>query len=142
MLDIKSMHYKNFVPVDGKVARLFNKPKRLSWVVFLSSVMFSPFIMANNDDVEPEAKSELQSDIQSKMQTLSLTSSIVKTLKEHPSLQVFKFRQLALQGQLQQQSLAPAFELGFEVENFAGSGPYSELDQAEYTISLSWIFLF
>jgi cobalt-zinc-cadmium efflux system outer membrane protein len=111
------------------------KKRYLSLSIFvLLLFIYSPFNMAySNEHVEFKVKPSLAQELH----TISLASSIEKTLKEHPSLQVFKFRQSGLQGQLQTQSLSPAYTLGFEVENFAGTGDFNALDQAEYTISLS-----
>lgn len=70
---------------------------------------------------------------------LTLSAAIKRTLKENPSLKVFKFRQDNLAGEQQTQSLTPAYELGFEMENFAGTGNIGVFDSTEFTLSLSSI---
>lgn len=68
---------------------------------------------------------------------LSLESAAQKTLENHPSLQVFAYRNDALQGRRQTSALRPGFEIGTELENFAGSGTTKGFDDAEITLSLS-----
>lgn len=71
--------------------------------------------------------------------TLTLTSAIERTFKDNPQLKVFSFRQQALSGQQQTQALNPSYELGFEIENFTGTGDIGIFKSAEYTLSLSSI---
>lgn len=72
-------------------------------------------------------------------QSLTLSLAIERTLEDNPSLKVFKFRQNVLEGQLQTQGLSPAYEVGFEMENFAGTGDIGVFDSTEFTLSLSSI---
>ena len=69
--------------------------------------------------------------------TLTLNAALKRTLEQNPSLKVFDFRNTALTGQLETANLKPAYELGLEAENFAGSDELSGFDGAELTISLS-----
>jgi len=69
--------------------------------------------------------------------SLTLAQAIEQTLSKNPNLKAFKFRQKVLDGQQQIQALAPAYELGFDVENFAGTGELNGIDAAEFTVSLS-----
>jgi len=71
--------------------------------------------------------------------SLTLATAIKRTFKEHPALKVFKFRQAVLDGQLQSQGLKPGYELGFEVENIAGTGDFSGIGAGEFSVSLSSI---
>jgi cobalt-zinc-cadmium efflux system outer membrane protein len=66
-----------------------------------------------------------------------LATAIKRTLAKNPAFKVFTLRQVALDGQQQTQALTPAYQLGFEVENFAGSGELQGFDGAEFTVSLS-----
>jgi len=79
---------------------------------------------------------------------LNLEQAIRWTLEQNPELQVFEFRDLALDGEVQTANLRPPLEVGVELDNFAGSGVSSEagLDnfagsgvssEAELTVSLS-----
>lgn len=72
-------------------------------------------------------------------ETLSLTEATQRTLMNNPELQVFRWRFQALEGMRQSADLAPAYELGLEAENIAGSGDFSGTDNAELTLSLSSI---
>jgi len=69
--------------------------------------------------------------------TLTLSSAIKRTLQNNPSLNVFKFRQSGLDGQLQSKRLRPAYDVGFEMENFAGTSDIGVLKSTEFTLSLS-----
>ena len=88
---------------------------------------FSPLVHSKDEIKIPE------------QQPLTLSLAIERTLKDNPSLKVFKFRQNALEGQLQTQGLSPAYEVGFEMENFAGTGDIGVFDSTEFTLSLSSI---
>ena len=68
---------------------------------------------------------------------LSLAEAMRKTLDNHPVLQVFAYREEALAGRRETSALRPGFEIGTEVENFAGSGTTTGFDEAELTVSLS-----
>lgn len=70
---------------------------------------------------------------------LTLSSAIKLTLRENPSLKVFTFRQYAIEGQQQIDNLKPAYNIGFEMEDFAGTGNLSAIQSTEFTVSLSSI---
>ena len=69
--------------------------------------------------------------------SLTLTQAIKQTLQKNPNLKAFKYRQLSLEGQQQTQALSPGYELGVDVENFAGTGDLRGVNGAEFTVSLS-----
>ena len=69
--------------------------------------------------------------------TLSLSTALQRTLEQNPSLKVFQFRKEALVGSSFTANLKPAYEIGIEAENFAGSGETQAFDSAELTVSLS-----
>lgn len=69
--------------------------------------------------------------------TLSLSTALQRTLEQNPSLKVFQFRREALEGSSFTANLTPAYEIGIEAENFAGSGETEAFDSAELTVSLS-----
>jgi cobalt-zinc-cadmium efflux system outer membrane protein len=69
--------------------------------------------------------------------TLSLSTALQRTLEQNPSLKVFQFRREALAGSSFTANLKPAYEIGIEAENFAGSGETEAFDGAELTVSLS-----
>lgn len=71
------------------------------------------------------------------VKALNLQEAVKNTLLKNPDLNVFKFRQNALNGQLQSAQLKPAFELNISADNVAGSDEYSGTDQAEWTVALS-----
>ncbi|ABZ78446.1 outer membrane efflux protein [Shewanella halifaxensis HAW-EB4] len=69
--------------------------------------------------------------------TLSLTTVIQRVQQQHPALKVFEFRRQALDGAAHTQALTPGYDLGFDLDNVAGSGEYQGIDSAEFSISLS-----
>tara|TARA_R110000803_G_scaffold24450_1_gene58921 strand:+ start:4104 stop:5465 length:1362 start_codon:yes stop_codon:yes gene_type:complete len=120
------MHYCTNVPTKGT-----NK----TWLSLNWMTCFQIFTLAIWV-ISPLAQSmEKQSIVKEK--TLTLSSAIKRTLKDNPSLKVFKFRQGALEGQLKSQDLRPGYEVGFEMENFAGTGDIGVFNSTEFTLSLS-----
>lgn len=69
--------------------------------------------------------------------TLSLTTVIERVQQLHPSLKVFQLRHQALDGTAQTQALRPGYEIGFDLDNVAGSGEFQGIDRAELSMSLS-----
>ncbi len=69
--------------------------------------------------------------------SLSLTTALQQALELNPALQVYSFRGEALTGSAYTAQLRPGYEVGFEAENFAGSGELGGFDNSELTVSLS-----
>ncbi len=101
----------------------------------LSILLISVNAMAQNAKQQPLAKH--LTDKNTEQNTLTLALAIKRALKENPAFKVFTLRQASLDGQQQTQALAPAYQLAFEAENFAGSGQLKGFDGAEFTVSLS-----
>lgn len=120
------MFYSFHVPLKGAGLR---RPT-VNGLVIMSFLLLSFCSNAENPSQEPP-----QGKI--KGSSLTLAAAIKRTLKENPSLKVFAYRQTALDGQHQQQALAPGYELGVELENFAGTGDLSGIGTAGLTVSLS-----
>ncbi|GIU36587.1 TolC family protein [Shewanella schlegeliana] len=70
-------------------------------------------------------------------ESLSLTTVIQRVQLQHPTLKVFEFRQRALDGTAQTQGLTPGYEIGFEVDNVAGTGEFQGIESGEFSVSLS-----
>jgi len=104
-------------PPALKIARLTNH-----LVLCIAVLLLSPSVLAQKPGQE---------------NTLTLASAIKRSLAKNPAFKVFTLRQISLDGQQQTQALTPAYQLGFEVENFAGSGELQGFDSAEFTVSLS-----
>lgn len=68
---------------------------------------------------------------------MTLQTVIQKTLQQNPQLHQFTFTQQRLQAQRQFAALKPVYNLGLEVENFAGSGDVERFNSAEITVALS-----
>ncbi|NKF51597.1 TolC family protein [Shewanella sp. WXL01] len=71
------------------------------------------------------------------VEVLSLATAIERTMQQHPSLQVYSLRQSVLDADSYTAALSPGYEIGFEVENVAGTGEFSGIDGAEFSVSLS-----
>jgi len=68
--------------------------------------------------------------------SLSLDEAIANAIARNPDLPIFDLRIRALDGSRMTAGQRPAYELGLETENIAGSGDQG-IDTAEYTLSLS-----
>ncbi len=62
--------------------------------------------------------------------SLTLDEVVKKTLNNNPELQLYATRLLGVAGLQESANLAPALELAVEIENVAGSGNFSGVDQA------------
>ena len=122
------MHYFTNVPAKGaKKSWLSLKLMIHLPAIILSVWAFSPMAESINKNKLLQEK------------TLTLASAIKRTLKDNPALKVFKFRQSALEGQLQSQNLRPSYDVGFDMENFAGTNDIGVFNSTEFTLSLSSI---
>jgi len=92
------------------------------WLIYLSLLMLIPWATTQAEQTG---------------HTLTLSSAIKYSLEQNPSLRVFEFRNIVLMGKKETANLSPAYEAGFEAENFSGSGNYKGLDSTELTVSLS-----
>ena len=68
---------------------------------------------------------------------INLESAIKLMSERNPSLKVFEIRKRILGGAKITAELNPELEAGIEVENFAGTNPYSTFRQSELTVALS-----
>lgn len=69
------------------------------------------------------------------VRTLSLEEALVLAIQSDPALPGTEARRRAAEAGVRQADVRPNPTLGLEVENFAGSGPYSILDRSETTLS-------
>lgn len=68
---------------------------------------------------------------------LTLSTAIAKTLKKNPQFQQFEIKNQKMVNDRELAGYRPRFNVGLEVENFAGSGEFSGVDAAETTLALS-----
>ena len=68
---------------------------------------------------------------------LTLAAATKKTLAQNPFLNIYKLQDEAAQARRETAALRPAFDLGIEVENFAGADAAQGFDETEVTVSLS-----
>lgn len=59
------------------------------------------------------------------------------SLQQNPQLTGYQFRRAALDGELTRAGLRPETRIQLEAENLAGTGAYSGMDTAEFTLSFS-----
>jgi cobalt-zinc-cadmium efflux system outer membrane protein len=71
--------------------------------------------------------------------TMTLASAVQLALAKNPELQVYRFRELGLQGLAKTANLSPQFDLSAEVENIGGTDDFNGADSAEFTLALSSI---
>lgn len=103
-------------------------------------LLLSPYSFAQSESEDSNSnKTAFNMPVAQQANSLTLATAISRTLSENPTLKVFKLRQASLNGQQQTQALSPGYELGFDIENFAGTGELNGFDSAEFTVSLSSI---
>lgn len=68
---------------------------------------------------------------------LTLEFAVKKTLQQNPQLHQFEFTRQRLLAKRDTLELNPAYHLGMELENFAGTGDTNALDRSELTVALS-----
>jgi cobalt-zinc-cadmium efflux system outer membrane protein len=71
--------------------------------------------------------------------SITLADALARTLRGSPELAALNFERRAAEARIVQAGLRPNPELSFEIENPAGSGPYSSVDQMENTLTLSQV---
>jgi cobalt-zinc-cadmium efflux system outer membrane protein len=69
--------------------------------------------------------------------TLSLGQAMQQVLEQHPALQVFPLREQKLEGQKKTANLRPAYVVGADIENLAGTGDLSGIKSLETSVTLS-----
>ncbi len=89
-------------------------------VLAMSCALISPFSYSANSQ-----------------QALTLQTAIERTLQQNPQLHQFEFARQHLASVRETSDLKPAYQLGVELENFAGTGEVSSFDSAELTVALS-----
>lgn len=72
--------------------------------------------------------------------SLRLSQAMQRTLEQHPALQVFPLRQTQLEANKKTANLKPAYVVGAEVENVAGTGELSGVKSLETKVSLSSVW--
>lgn len=68
---------------------------------------------------------------------MTLPSAVQLALSRAPELQVYRFRAQGLRGLATTANLPPQFAVGAEAENLGGSGDFTGVDSAEFTLALS-----
>jgi len=71
---------------------------------------------------------------------ITLHEAINKTINSNHKLRAFHFEQQAQQGRVVQAGLSPSSEINFEIEGVAGSNNFKGTDNAQLSLSMSWVF--
>lgn len=74
--------------------------------------------------------------------SLTLQTAIERTLQQNPQLHQFEFARQRLVSERETSDLKPAYQLGVELENVAGTGEAASFDNAELTVALSSVIEF
>jgi len=101
------------------------------WCIMLSSIGLTVNVYADGDAININQES-LNSQNQ-----MTLSSAIKLTLQQNPQLHQFEFSRLRLGAESEISALKPAYQLGMDLENVAGTGEAKGTDSAEWTVSLS-----
>ncbi len=70
---------------------------------------------------------------------MTLASAVQLALSQNPELQVYRFKELGLQGLAKTANLKPQYDLDAEAENIGGTDDFNGADSAEFTLALSSI---
>ena len=89
--------------------------------------------------VIPVAPALSQATVEVQRGEMTFGRALVLALEHNPSLIAAGHQVQIAAARVQQSSLRPNPQIGIVLENFAGSGPFSELGATETTVSLAWV---
>ncbi|MCK4863982.1 MAG: TolC family protein [Gammaproteobacteria bacterium] len=72
--------------------------------------------------------------------TITLHEAISKTINNNHKLRAFYFERQAQKGRVVQAGLSPGSAINFDVEGVAGSDNFKGTDNAQISLSMSWVF--
>jgi cobalt-zinc-cadmium efflux system outer membrane protein len=110
------------------VSRLFRLTLCLNFLFGLSYAVI-PIQKTYADDGQSISLSE----------AINLEEAIKLTLNKHPELKAYQFRLMEQQGKVTQAKLSPKPVVSLMIEDAIGTGELGALDQAQTTLSVSWI---
>ncbi len=102
-----------------------NTKQYRSWILALLGCLMAAILPVSASAAETPAT------------TITLASVVQSALLQNPDLQVYRFKELGLQGLAQTANLTPQYELGAEAENLGGTDDFNGVDSAEFTLALS-----
>lgn len=73
------------------------------------------------------------------LETISLSDAVVMTLEHHPDLKALVSQERVLQGRIQQAGIGERPQIGFMIEDAAGTGAVSGFKSMEATLTYSWV---
>jgi outer membrane protein, heavy metal efflux system len=71
---------------------------------------------------------------------LTLQSAIEKSWAGNPELKAYGFELAAQSGRVEQAGARPSLEVGLTVEDLLGSGSHKNVDDAETTLTIGWVW--
>ncbi len=83
--------------------------------------------------------SSVHAQSRSEQVTLTLDQAVQRTLEQHPQLGVFQHRREAYQGLVDQAGVGHRPDIGLMLEDFGGTGDHQAFDNAQSTLSISWV---
>lgn len=109
---------------------------------FFSVMLCSITLYASAEIIYTDTGYTKTKTLQAKNSTLNLQQALHNALVNNPELVAYSWQFKVLAGEAETAALKPAYKLGIDLENAAGSGEYKNTDAAEWTISLSSIIEF
>jgi len=100
----------------------------LAWGIVLTSIGLT--LNVNAENIANSSTLESRN-------SMTLASAIKLTLQQNPQLFQFEFSRQRLRAKRDLSVLKPGYQLGFDLENVAGTGEAKGMDNAEWTVSLS-----
>jgi len=112
----------------------------ISFPFYISAEPASSLILDLDSRQNSEVISKNEHHISISNRTISLHEAISKTIKNNHKLRAFEFERVAQQGRVVQAGLSPGSAINMRVEDVAGSGKFNGSENAQISLSMSWVF--
>lgn len=112
----------------------------ISFPSYISAESTSSLIV--NLDIQQNSEVVSKSDNHASIsnRTITLHEAISKTIKNNHKLRAFEYEHKAQQGRVVQAGLSPSSALNLDVEGVAGSNDFKGTQNAQVSLSMSWVF--
>jgi len=114
-----------FTPIEPTMNRFLIRVAKKSFLLGMILTINYPLLVLAEGEAQTRA--------------LTLSEAVTKTLNHNPELQVFQYQLEAQQGRVVQAELSPKPEVSLLVEDAFGSGDLNGFDNAQTTLSVSWV---
>ena len=112
----------------------------ISFPTYISAESTSPLKLSLYKRQIKEVISENDRHVAISDRRITLHEAISRTIKNNHKLRAFEFERVAQQGRVEQAGLSPSSALNLDVEGVAGSDNYKGTDNAQISLSMSWVF--